>query len=172
MELWLSDLMLVGPLYFSPTSSRILLNQINSQVALVKALHSASMDDKEIVDCFLIWSLILNWMHIQRLIFYHQDFQPNLNQKNLPTQYQIHQYTKYQNKVFLQISKDFLCCFPMDFTMLSHKLTKDADIICYIWPSSGEVVQTYHQLTIQSSIHFFRSIIIIQLGILFQRNRH
>lgn len=103
MELWLSHLMLFDPLFFSPTSSRILLNQIASQ---------------------------------------------------------------------LQISKNFLFFFPMAFTRLSHKLTKDDHRICYIWFGSGEVVQTSHQLMTQSSIHFFRSIIIIQLGILFQRSRH
>jgi len=39
---------------FSPTSSRILLNQTTSHVALAMALYSASVDDRETVGCFLL----------------------------------------------------------------------------------------------------------------------
>ena len=43
-----------GSSYFSPTSSRILLNQTTSHVALDMALYSTFVDDKEIVGRFLL----------------------------------------------------------------------------------------------------------------------
>jgi hypothetical protein len=44
----------VGPFFSSSTSARILCNQTTSQVALVKALYSDYVDNKEVVGCFLL----------------------------------------------------------------------------------------------------------------------
>ena len=51
------------------------LNQMASQVTLVKALYSASMDDKETVDCFLL----LQYMTLEPMLkaYPEVDFLPS-----------------------------------------------------------------------------------------------
>lgn len=55
MVLWLSHLITVGYCWASPTSSSIFLSHIASQVVLHNALYFDSVDDNEIVGCFLLF---------------------------------------------------------------------------------------------------------------------